>query len=138
MKGYVLKNKTLLIFVMFACLWGAVLLSPGVCLAKENVKILFDVTPEAQITALEYFLAPWKGADRMHFKITLKNLSSESKRFRVFFFLDEGDSGAMPFPIKPKKKGMEPLIKPQDEVTQTLPLVFKGLSKSFTIKVAEF
>jgi len=132
-----LKCKRVLVILMFLFFIGMMFLNSGAAFSKDSVKIIFDVPQSAQITAMDYFLKPWKGADRLHFKITLKNQSPDPKRFKVTIFLDEGPSGAILFPRK-AKKGKEPLIPAQKKLTQTLPLVFEGLSSSFTVKVEEF
>jgi hypothetical protein len=137
MESNTLINKSLVIALTSIFVLASVSFCPGVLYSTESAKIAFDVAPSAQITAMKYFLQPWEGAKRLHFSVTLKNQSSEPKRFKVSIFLDEGPSGAILFPLQ-AKKGEEPLMPSQKELTQTLPLFFEGISTSFTIKVEEF
>ena len=130
------KKKFLCGLIFLFCI-GMPFHNVGLSFANNKTKIVFDVTPSAQISSMEFFLKPWMGADRLHFKITLKNIAPQEKRFKVTIFLDEGPSGAMLYP-RNAKKGQKPLISSQKEITQIIPLVFEKLSTSFMVKVEEF
>ncbi|MFO8147084.1 MAG: hypothetical protein R6U03_06815 [Gillisia sp.] len=73
----------------------------------------------------------YKGEQRLHMEVGVKNTSSELKRFRVHIFLDKGVAGGGLYPRK--EKGIEP-----GEVhTRNFPMYYEKLPTGFEIKIQE-
>jgi len=132
----------------FRCVVGlAVLLTVGLWLtgcattgsaAKgEGIaqNIVYDVADSAQITKVAYYFKEYKGASRLHIDLTIKNISPETKRFRVNIFLPEGPAGGGLYPRKVKGdvKGVEA----GQEHTRKFPMYYNQLPSGFTIVVKE-
>jgi len=77
--------------------------------SKEGIpsNITYNVCKSAEITKVSYFFEKYKGKPRLHFEITIKNVSPEMKRFRVNIYLPEGPSSGGFYPRK--GKGIEPV-----------------------------
>jgi hypothetical protein len=97
--------------------------------------ISYSVPDSAELTKVSYYFKEYKGASRLHMELTLKNLSPETKRFRVNIFLPEGPSGGGLYPrkVKDDMKGIEA----GKELTQEFPMYFDRLPSGFTIIVKE-
>ena len=67
-----------------------------------------NVAPEAQLEEFSCFFKKWSGAETLHFKVKLKNVSDKDQRFRVKIYLDNGKAVGGLIPRKTKKG----LIKP--------------------------
>lgn len=109
--------------------------SPAVSKDALAYDIVYEITSSAALTKVEYSLKPYKGADRLHIALTLKNISSETKRFRVNIFLPDGTSGGGLYPrkIKDDAKG----ISPGEEHSREFPMIYNELPSGFTILVKE-
>ena len=68
-------------------------------------------------------------------ELTVKNVSSEAKRYRVHVFLPEGPAGGSLFPRK--VKGDDKGIAAGESHTMELPMYFDRLPSGFTIVVKE-
>jgi hypothetical protein len=97
--------------------------------------ITYQVAPSAQVTKVAYFFKEYKGAERLHMELTVKNLADVQKRFRVHIFLPEGPAGGGFYPMK--VKGDVKGIKPGEEMTQAFPMYYNQLPSGFTIVVKE-
>jgi hypothetical protein len=97
--------------------------------------IAYDVAESAQITHVAYYLKKYKGAERLHIDVTIKNTAPETKRFRVNIFLPEGPSGGGLFPRK--VKGDVKGIAAGKELKRVFPMYFDRLPTGFTIIVKE-
>ena len=89
----------------------------------------------AQLAKVAYYLKAYEGADRLHMELTVKNVSSEAKRYRVHVFLPEGPAGGSLFPRK--VKGDDKGIAAGESHTMALPMYFDRLPSGFTIVVKE-
>lgn len=91
-----IKVTTCLAFVvLIACLGFAGCagkkIKPGeVVPCVPEAKIEKKTSPEAAIEDLSCTLKKWEGSDTLHFKVTVKNVSSQPQRYRVHIFLDNG------------------------------------------------
>ena len=91
------------------------------CAVSNNV--IMDVTGEAQLEDFTCFYKKWEGAETLHFKVVVKNLASEPKRFKVNIFLDNGKAVGGLIPRKTAKG----LVAPGAEASFTYPV--KGVTK---------
>ncbi len=92
------------------------------CAADSDVSR--TIAAEASLENFSCFVKKWKGADTLHFNVTVKNISSEDQRFKINIFMENGKAvgGLLPRKIK---KG---LIKPQASATFAYPV--KGLDST--------
>ena len=97
--------------------------------------IVYDVADSAQISKISYYLKNYKGAERLHIAIAVKNISSETKRYRVNIFLPEGPSGGGLYPRK--VKGDVKGVPAGEEHSREFPMYFDQLPSGFTIIVKE-
>ncbi|MBN2034650.1 MAG: hypothetical protein JW836_15370 [Deltaproteobacteria bacterium] len=97
--------------------------------------IVYKVTDSAQITKVAYYFKGYEGKTRLHMELSIKNISSETKRYRVNIFLPEGPAagGLYPRAVKADAKGIEA----GKEQTQAFPMYFNELPTGFTIVVKE-
>jgi hypothetical protein len=97
--------------------------------------IVYDVADSAQISKVSYYFKSYKGADRLHIDVVVKNVSSETKRYRVNIFLPEGPSGGGLYPRK--VKGDVTGVPAGEEHTRKFPMYFDKMPSGFTIIVKE-
>lgn len=76
------------------------------CLAEDKLEI--QVAAEAQLEEFTCFFEKWKGAEVIHFKVSVKNASSKEQRFRVNIFLDNGKAVGGLIPRKVKNGLIQP------------------------------
>jgi hypothetical protein len=105
--------------------------------AKEDIapNITYQVADSAQITKIAYYFKQYEGAERLHMELTLKNISAQTKRYRVHIFLPEGPAagGFYPMQLKGDVKGIEP----GKDLMQVFPMFFSQMPTGFTIVVKE-
>ncbi len=118
----------------------AMVLSVGCASDKTTVAesskieaISFDLCPSVKITKVCYYMKKYKGAPRLHFDVTIKNVSSEPKRFRLAIFLPDGTAGGGFYP----RKGKNPVVKPGAELTRVFPMYYHQLPSGYVIRVQE-
>lgn len=92
--------------------------------------IQYQVVQSAKIERISVFEALYEGVNRLHFEVTLKNVSQDKKRFRLNIFLPEGPSAGGLYP----EKGM---LDPQKSLTLKFPMYFNQLPSGFTLVVKE-
>ncbi len=90
------------------------------CVAAD--KLEKEIAPEAQLETFTCFLKKWKGAEVLHFKVGVKNVSGQPQRFRVNIFLDNDKAIGGLIPRKTKKG----LVKPGATASFVYPV--KGMS----------
>ena len=95
--------------------------------------IQYEVSPSAEITKIAYCIKPYKGADHLHMSVTVKNMTAETKRFRVNIFLPDGNSAGGLYPRKVKDDA--PGIPAGEEHTREFPMLYNTLPSGFTIMV---
>lgn len=97
--------------------------------------ITYQVADSAQISKVSYFFKSYKGAERLHIEIVVKNISTETKRYRVNIFLPEGPSGGGLYPRK--VKGDVKGVAAGEEHTRVFPMYYDQLPSGFTILIKE-
>ena len=80
--------------------------SEFVCAVNNNVDI--DVAGEAELADFACFYKKWAGAETLHFKVAVKNLSDKPQRYKVNIFLDNGKAVGGLIPRKTAKGLVEP------------------------------
>lgn len=132
-----MRKKTLWLLVMM-CL--GMVLAAGCASDKAKVTesskieaINLDLCPSVKVTKVCYYMKMYKGAPRLHFDVTIKNISAEPKRFRLAIFLPDGVAGGGFYP----RKGKNPVIKPGAELSRTFPMYYHQLPSGYTIRVQE-
>ena len=75
--------------------------------AKDS-DITKTIAPEASLENFSCAMKKWKGANTLHFNVTVKNISNEDQRFKVNIFMENGKAVGGLLPRKTKKG----LIKP--------------------------
>jgi hypothetical protein len=109
-----IKAATGLIFVaLLACLvlpgCAGKRIKPGeVAPCVPEAKLEKEISPEARLEDLSCTLKKWEGSDTLHFSVTVKNISSRPRRYRVHIFLDNGKAVGGLIPRKTKKGLVEP------------------------------
>ena len=103
-----------------------------------QANIAYDLPESAAVTKVSYFYADYKGQQRLHFEVDLKNLTQEPKRFRVNILLPEGPAVGGMYPRKKKA------IEPGKTLTRKFPVYIDSkklpqdfLPSGFTILVKE-
>ena len=76
------------------------------CVAEGGLEQ--EIAPEVSLEEFVCFLDTWKGAETLHFKVRLKNVSDRPQRFRVNIFLDNGKAVGGLIPRKTKGGLVEP------------------------------
>ena len=127
---------TMVVTLIAAC-WLTGCVTTGKAAKDEGFaqNIVYQVADSAKITKVAYFFKDYKGASRLHMEIGIKNVSSETKRFRVNIFTPDGASGGGMYPRKVKGdvKGVEA----GKEMTRVFPMYYDRLPSGFTIVVKE-
>lgn len=77
------------------------------CLDDES-KLEKMIAAEAEVAEFNCSLKKWEGADTLHFKVAVKNISASPQRYRVNIFLDSGKSAGGLIPTKTDKGLVEP------------------------------
>lgn len=101
------------------------------CVSPDKLEKL--IAPEAEMVGFSCSFKKWKGAETLHFKVSVKNISNQPQRFRVHIFLDNGKAvgGLIP---RTTKKG---LIEPGHVASFVYPV--KGMSRqpnAITLKIS--
>ncbi|MEA2110142.1 MAG: hypothetical protein U9P07_12080 [Pseudomonadota bacterium] len=131
-----MRKKTLWLLIMMFLAMVTVAGGGNQATAAENNNIEainFDLCPSVEITKVSYYMKDYKGAPRLHFDVTIKNVSAKAKRFRLAIFLPDGTAGGGFYP----RKGKPPVIKPGAELTRTFPMYFHQFPSAYTIRVQE-
>ena len=76
------------------------------CAVNNNVDV--DVAGGAELADFSCSFKKWEGAETLHFKVAVKNLTDKPQRFKVNIFLDNGKAVGGLIPRKTKKGLVEP------------------------------
>ena len=104
------------------------------CVPEANMEK--KTSPEAAVENLSCSIKKWEGNDTLHFKVTVKNISSQPQRYRVHIFLDNGKAVGGLIPRKTKKGLVEPgktasfeyPVKGMDSLPKSLTVVVKTMA----------
>jgi hypothetical protein len=120
-----------------ACFWLTGCATTGSAAKDEGIaqNIAYQVADSAKITKVAYYFKDYKGASRLHMEVTIKNISSETKRFRVNIFTPDGASGGGFYPRK--VKGDVKGIEAGKELARVFPMYYDKMPTGFTIIVKE-
>lgn len=123
--------------LLAGCLWLMGCATVGSSPKDDGIApgVVYQVPDSAEISKVAYYLKEYEGASRLHMELTIKNISPETRRFRVNIFLPEGPSGGGLYPRKVKEdaKGIEA----GQEHTREFPMYFNQLPSGFMIVVKE-
>ena len=76
------------------------------CVAEADLEK--SIVPEAALEEFTCFMKNWSGAETLHFKVSIKNVSDKPQRYRVNIFLDNGKAVGGWIPRKIKKGLVQP------------------------------
>lgn len=107
------------LFLMICLVLGAILaLGTAPVLAAQSAPETFacvagdqlekDVAPEAALEDFSCYKKQWAGAETLHFKVAVKNVSDKPQRYRINIFLDNGKAVGGLLPRKVKKGLIQP------------------------------
>ena len=106
----------LLAMLLSACVVGCATTGGQNNSAGIAANVVYEVPDSVQIEKVAYFYEDYKGSPRLHFEVTLKNVTQEPKRFRLNILLPEGPAvGGM----YPRKAGA---IEPGQSLTRKCPV----------------
>lgn len=77
------------------------------CVADEG-QLDKSIAAEAELAEFSCSYQQWEGAETLHFKVAVKNISSAPQRYKVNIFLDNGKAVGGLIPRKTKKGLVEP------------------------------
>jgi hypothetical protein len=90
--------------------------------SQLDQNITYDVPASAKITKVSYFYEEYKGQPRLHFSVSIQNVTQKPKRYRLNLLLPEGPAVGGMYPRKAKA------IKPGETLEQKFP-VYIDLNK---------
>ncbi|MBN1102995.1 MAG: hypothetical protein JXL84_06235 [Deltaproteobacteria bacterium] len=96
-----------------------------------HANIQYDVVKGAEVTKVAYFFEKYQGKSRLHFEVTIKNVTDQIKRYRLNILLPEGPAAGGFYPVKGKG------IEPGKDLTQKYPMYFHSMPTGFTLVVKE-
>ena len=95
--------------------------SEFLCAVNNNVDV--DVAGGVELADFACSFKKWEGAETLHFKVAVKNLSDKPQRFKVNIFLDNGKAVGGLIPRKTNKG----LVQPGKTASFTYPV--KGVTE---------
>ena len=99
--------------------------------AATDLKPKLVVVKSAEVTKVTYEVKSYKGKDRFHVTVELKNVTAEPKRFRVNIWLPDGVSGGGFYPRKAKS------IAAGKTLSRTFPMFYDKIPNKMQIMVRE-
>jgi hypothetical protein len=118
-------------WVLGVLLLAAMALWVGPAWAAAQPTTHFEVVTTADVTKVDYQIKKYKGKDRLHVTVAVKNVAKVPKRFRVNIWLPDGVSGGG---FYPRKSGV---IQPGKTLSQTWPMYYDKMPPEVTILVKE-
>jgi len=76
------------------------------CVSADKLETM--ISPEAELVDLSCSFKKWEGAQTLHFKVTVKNVSDQPQRYKVNIFLDNGKAVGGLIPRTTKKGLLNP------------------------------
>ncbi|MCF8032286.1 MAG: hypothetical protein K9K66_06495 [Desulfarculaceae bacterium] len=114
-----------LLFLAALALWAV----PAV--AEMQPATNFEVVTSADVTNYSYAIKKYKGKNRLHVTVEIKNVAKVPKRFRVNIWLPDGVAGGGFYPRKKKA------IEPGKTLSRTFPMYYDKMPDEATILVKE-
>lgn len=125
------RQKKTVIWAMCVALLAAMALYAVPAMATAEPKTDYQVVTTAEVTKVDYQIKKYKGKDRLHVTVEVKNVSKQPKRFRVNIWLPDGVAGGGFYPRKSK------LIQPGKTLSRTFPMYYDKMPPTATILVKE-
>lgn len=105
---------------------------------ESNAKVKCELPPEAEITKAEYYMDEWKGEERLHFEIEVKNTNKEQHRYRVRIIVDDHKGGPATAGLFPRKIKNDEAIQPGETHKRVLPMRYDKEPEQILILVNTF
>ena len=127
-RGICISKWSIVFLAVVALLFGGIMGTTAIAGGEtcspcaDEGKIEKNITPKAQLTGFACYMKKWEGAEVLHFKVSVKNVTDTPQRYRVQIFLDNGKAVGGLIPRKTKKG----LIKPGATATFSYPV--KGMT----------
>lgn len=125
------KQRKPAIWALAVLMLAALALWAVPAVAEMQPKTNFEVVTSADVTNFSYAIKKYKGKQRLHVTVGLKNVSKVPKRFRVNIWLPDGVSSGG---FYPRKTGT---IAPGKTLSQTWPMYTDKMPAEATILVKE-
>jgi len=109
----------------------SLVIGSSIAAAAADLKPKLEVVKSAQVTNVSYEIKSYKGKDRLHVTVELKNVTKEPKRYRVNIWLPDGVSGGGFYPRKAKA------VEPGKILSQTFPMYYDKIPNEMEIVVKE-
>jgi hypothetical protein len=101
------------------------------CVSADKLET--TISPEAELVDLSCSFKKWEGAETLHFKVAVKNVTDQPQRYKVNIFLDNGKAVGGLIPSTTKKG----LVKPGETASFVYPV--KGMdhqAKSIMLRIS--
>ena len=125
------KQRKPAVLALAVLLLAAMALWAVPAVAEMQPKTNFEVVTTADVTSFSYAIKKYKGKDRLHVTVGIKNVAKVPKRFRVNIWLPDGVSGGGFYPRKKKA------IEPGKTLSRTFPMYYDKMPDEVTILVKE-
>lgn len=121
-----LTLKGVLVAVIFFSFVAGAQAAPKAFTCVDAAKLEKQIDAAAELTTFSCFFKKYKGAESLHVKVVVKNVSNKDQRFRVNIFFENGKAVGGLLPRKTKKG----LVKPGATASFVYPV--KGMSSKPT------
>ncbi len=125
------KQRKPAVWALGLLLLAAMVMWAVPALAGAQPKTNYQVVASAKVTKVDYQIKKYKGKDRLHVTVEVKNVAKQPKRFRINIWLPDGISGGG---FYPRKSGV---VKPGKTLSQTWPMYYDKIPPEATILVKE-
>jgi len=125
------KQRKPAVWALGLLLLAAMALWAVPALAGAQPKTDYKVVATAKVTKVDYQIKKYKGKDRLHVTVEVKNVAKQPKRFRVNIWLPGGAAGGGFYPRKKKA------IEPGKTLSRTFPMYYDKIPPEATILVKE-
>jgi len=98
--------------------------------------IAYDVTQQAQITKVSWYMGKTEAGQMLFYEIGIRNLGEKPKRFKLTIYPLEGDPVSGFYPLV-KRKGKPLALEPKEEMVLKWPVFAKEMPKGFALVVKE-
>jgi uncharacterized protein YcfL len=123
--------KSFAFLSVFAFLFVICTAQPSLSSETSRQPITYEAPQSAEIVNVSYFIQEYKGKNRLHMKVGIKNVSEKNVRYRVNIYLPDGVAGGGMYPRKADA------IESGTVHTRTFPMYYNKLPTHFDIVVKE-